>query len=113
MRRHILRLLVCTLVVFLTPAAALCAKYENKDTARDRQDYTMGTRPKEEGSTIILGRDPESGDTVMQSIPREREERDWYENMFMYINIDKDAPSEDVPDKPQSSPADGDTPDTP
>lgn len=99
------------LAVLLTASSGQAAKYSNKDTATNRQDYTMGTRPKEGSSQIILGQDPESGDTIMQVTPTEKEERDWYQNMFMYIDVNAgngeapDAPAQDAPAPKAEPPA--------
>lgn len=41
------------------------AKFPNKDTAKNRRDYDMGT----ETGSIRLGRDEDTGDTVMRHKP--------------------------------------------
>lgn len=46
-------------------AAEPLQKFPNKDTAKNRQDYDMGT----DTGTIQLGRDDETGDTVMRHNP--------------------------------------------
>lgn len=48
---------------------ALPSKFPNIDTAKNRQDYDIST-PGADG--IRLGRDEESGDTVMGTTPRKK-----------------------------------------
>lgn len=45
------------------------SKFPNIDTAKNRQDYEMST-PKADG--IRLGRDQDSGDTIMGSTPQKK-----------------------------------------
>jgi len=44
-------------------------KFPNRDTAKNRRDYEMGTDAG--ADTITLGRDPDSGDTVAIHKPKE------------------------------------------
>ncbi len=54
------------------------SKFPNIDTAKNRQDYGMGT-PKADG--IRLGRDEDTGDTVLGSTPpKKKREVDPYAN---------------------------------
>jgi|GEM_PF-929298 hypothetical protein len=48
-------------------------KFPNKDTAKNRRDYEMGTAAG--ADTITLGRDEESGDTVMVHTPKKQEQQ--------------------------------------
>lgn len=59
-----------------TPAAesktdAPQPKFPNKDTAKNRQDYEMGT----DTGSIQLGRDDASGDTVLRHNPPKKEQQ--------------------------------------
>jgi hypothetical protein len=48
-------------------------KFPNKDTAKNRQDYEMGTGT----GSIQLGRDESSGDTVMRHNPPRKEQEQY------------------------------------
>lgn len=48
-------------------------KFPNKDTAKNRQDYEMGTGT----GSIQLGRDEGSGDTVMRHNPPKKEQEQY------------------------------------
>jgi hypothetical protein len=52
---------------------APAGKFPNKDTAKNRKDYEMGTAAG--ADTITLGRDEESGDTVMVHTPKKQEQQ--------------------------------------
>jgi hypothetical protein len=49
------------------------SKFPNRDTAKNRRDYEMGTDAG--ADTITLGRDAESGDTVMTHKPKKQEQQ--------------------------------------
>ena len=49
------------------PEAQPQGKFKNRDTAKNRQDYEVGTDSGAE--TIQLGRDEDTGDTVMSHTP--------------------------------------------
>ncbi|SNS21141.1 hypothetical protein SAMN04488503_3206 [Humidesulfovibrio mexicanus] len=51
-----------------TPAGQ--TKFPNKDTAKNRRDYEMGTG----SANIEIGRDEASGDTVMRSNPPKKQQ---------------------------------------
>lgn len=49
------------------------AKFPNKDTAKNRQDYEMGT----DSGTIIMGRDAQTGeDVVIHAPPKKKQPRE-------------------------------------
>ena len=49
------------------------SKFPNRDTAKNRRDYEMGTDAG--ADTITLGRDADSGDTVMVHKPKKQEQQ--------------------------------------
>lgn len=61
-------------------------KFENKDTAKDRQDARWGTRNGK--STIVIDKN-ERGDTVINSIP-DKTETDDADKYPVIINVDTD-----------------------
>jgi len=53
--------------------APATVKYPNKDTAKNRQDYEMGTDSGADG--ITLGRDESTGDSVMRYTPPKKKQQ--------------------------------------
>lgn len=75
-------------VFFLTAAPAPAGnKFKNVDTAKDRQDNTFGTNPREGGTDITVEKN-DRGDTVVKSTPAPKEEVDWYEKTDMKLHMD-------------------------
>lgn len=46
-------------------------KFPNKDTAKNRQDYEMGT----DTGTIVMGRDAQTGEDVVLHVPPKKDQR--------------------------------------
>lgn len=64
-------------------AATLAASFENKDTAINRQDQTMGTHKGQ----AVTGRDEATNDQVMETKrPEKKPQRDYYDTMLITIN---------------------------
>ena len=86
MRRFLFAVSLILCVVFST-GLLWAAKFPNKDTAVNRQDETMGTRQSEETTTIQNDAKGESIDVV----PKKQEEKDWYQNMIIGVDVDADG----------------------
>ena len=76
-------------VVILTLSLAMAgAKFENKDTAANRQDSVFGTRTGADAAATTIETN-ESGDTVISSTPRPKpEEVDWYDKIIITASPD-------------------------
>ncbi|MES9996059.1 hypothetical protein [Desulfovibrio aminophilus] len=86
MRSFVAVLCLALAVVFSTPVAA--EKFPNKDTAKNRQDNTFGTRNADEITTIT---DNATDGLHIESVPRRQPERDWYENMVIGVDVGVNA----------------------
>lgn len=86
MRSFVAVLCLLLAVVFSTPVAA--GKFSNKDTAKNRQDNTFGTRNADEVTTIT---DNATDGLRIESVPRKQPERDWYENMVIGVDVGVNA----------------------
>ena len=66
------------------PEAQPHGKFLNRDTAKNRQDYEMGTDSG--ADSIRLGRDEDTGDTVMSHTPPKRQpQADPFENQPIQV----------------------------
>lgn len=73
-------------VVILTLSLALAgSKFPNKDTAKDRQDTTMGTKPRQEEVPPIIIEQKKNEDTNIQTQRPEQEEKDWYDSVIISV----------------------------
>ncbi|MCM0756671.1 hypothetical protein M7784_15660 [Desulfovibrio aminophilus] len=86
MRAFVAILCLTLAVVFSTPCAA--GKFPNKDTARNRQDNSFGTRQTDEVTTIT---ENATDGLRIDSVPRKQPERDWYENMVIGVDVGVNA----------------------
>ncbi len=87
MRRFKMIISLFLAAIIMTSAGALAQnKFENKDTATDRQDARWGTR---NGNSAIIIDKNERGDTVINSIPEKRED-DTADKYPVIINVDTD-----------------------
>lgn len=66
----------------LTPAAAQ-NKFENKDTAKNRQDNTFGTKSKADDKAVTTFGTNEAGDTTIDSDRPKQTEEDWYDKIII------------------------------
>jgi len=85
---HFARLLVIFFTVaFLTLSLALAgAKFENKDTAKDRQDNTFGTEQTDDTASTVFGTDA-AGDSTIRAKPQPQGEPvDWYDKVIITVN---------------------------
>ena len=88
MRRFSVAACLILCVVFST-LPALAGKFPNKDTAVNRQDETTGTR--QSGETVTIQNDAKSEN--MDVVPKKQEEKDWYENMVIGVDVGVNAPN--------------------
>lgn len=86
-------LLLAVTVVILTTSVGLAAKFENKDTAKNRKDNTFGTQPDEGRQKETSVTTDEDGNTVIRSKPDKREQEDWYDKII--ITVDPEVKIED------------------
>ncbi|WP_243544031.1 hypothetical protein [Pseudodesulfovibrio tunisiensis] len=88
--------LFAALALFLTvPATQAGSKFENKDTAKQRNTYTWGTDQGEDTATTTFGKDEGTGDstTILKSRPREPE-TDWYDKIIITVDPDTKWPKD-------------------
>lgn len=87
MRRFSILCLFAALSAILTLSVALAGnKFQNKDTAKDRQDNAFGTDAGEDTSTITFGTS-DRGDTTIKTKARPKEEPvDWYDKIIITVN---------------------------
>lgn len=83
-------------VALLTPAPAAAQKFPNKDTAKNRQDNVFGTRHA--GETIDIQDNATEG-LAIDAVPQKKEERDWYENMVIGVQVNATQPNQAAPVK--------------
>lgn len=62
---------------------ARAEKFENKDTAVNRQDNSFGTRNTQ--GNVTFGHD-ENSETISSEPPAPKPERDYYDNMVITVN---------------------------
>lgn len=86
--------LVLAAVVLLTPPAVSAGKFPNKDTAKNRQDNVFGT--PQAGETINVQDNATDGLTI-DATPKKHEERDWYENMVIGVQVNATQPTQAAP----------------
>lgn len=81
-------------VVLLTPVLGQAqTKFPNKDTAKNRQENTFGTRPVEgEGAVTTFGTD-ERGDSTIDSHQPKQEEVDWYDKVIIAVDPEVSWPN--------------------
>lgn len=92
--RFFMAVLFAALTVFLTvPTAHAGSKFENKDTAKQRNTYTWGTDQGEDAATTTFGKDEETGDstTILKSKPKPPE-TDWYDKIIITVDPDTKWP---------------------
>jgi len=83
-------------LIILTLSLALAgAKFNNEDTAKDRQENTFGTEPGDNTSSNEFGTN-DAGDTTIKSKARpKREPVDWYDKIIITVNPDTSWPKGD------------------
>lgn len=87
---------------YILPAALMLAalataqageKFPNKDTAKDRRDYTWGTQKSNTDSTTEFGTDPETGDSQIRlDTGPKKKPVDWYDKIIITVNPDTKWP---------------------
>lgn len=87
--------IVAATAVFLTLSLALAgAKFENKDTAKDRRENAFGTDETPDTATVTTGTD-DAGDSTLRVKPRPKQpEVDWYDKVIITVNPDTKWPQE-------------------
>jgi len=73
-------------VVILTLSLALAgSKFPNKDTAKNRQDTVMGTKPQQEEVPPITIEQKKGEDATTTTQRPKQEERDWYDSVIISV----------------------------
>lgn len=68
-------------------------KFKNKDTAKNRSDYTWGTSGGQSGDNTTFSKDEATGDTVIHVDPGpKKEEVDWYDKVIITVDPDVSWP---------------------
>jgi hypothetical protein len=85
--------IVAATAVFLTLSLALAgAKFENKDTAKDRRENAFGTDEAPDTATVTTGTD-DAGDSTLKVKSRPKQpEVDWYDKVIITVNPDTKWP---------------------
>jgi len=85
---------IAAAVVLLTLTLALAGgKFDNKDTARNRQDSAFGTAQGAKSGNSTIGTNA-SGDTVINAKPAPAPEPvDWYDKVIITVNPNVNWPS--------------------
>ena len=80
-------------VALLTPVmGGAQSKFPNKDTAKNRQDNTFGTRSVEGENAVTTFGTNERGDTTIDSHQPKQEEVDWYDKVIIAVDPDVSWP---------------------
>ncbi len=98
--RHVLAALLAMILLAAVPALAQSThdqKFPNKDTAKNRTDNSFGTRGGAEAISIEENR--EQGVTI-DATPRKTEEKDWYQNMIIGVDVNANPHVPHGPKKP-------------
>lgn len=78
--------IIAVTVVILTLSLALAgSKFPNKDTAKDRQDNVMSTRPSEDEEQVIIINQKKKEDTTVRTKRSKTEEEDWYDSVIISV----------------------------
>ena len=88
-------LLLAATAVFLTLSLALAGpKFENKDTAKDRQDEAFGTEQSDDTSGTSIGTN-DAGNSAIRAKPRPAPEPvDWYDKVIITVNPNVNWPQD-------------------
>ena len=88
-------LLLAATAVFLTLSLALAgAKFENKDTAKDRRDEAFGTEQTDDTGSTTIGTN-DAGDSSIRAKPRPAPEPvDWYDKVIITVNPNVNWPQD-------------------
>lgn len=82
-------------IVLACPMAAAGQKFKNKDTAKNRSNYTWGTSAGQTGGNATFSKDAQ-GDTVIHADPGpKKEEVDWYDKVIITVDPDVSWPRDD------------------
>ncbi|WP_419786917.1 hypothetical protein [Pseudodesulfovibrio sp.] len=86
--------IIAATVVLLTFSLALAGgKFENKDTAKNRQDNAFGTKTGATTGNTTFGTN-EAGDSTIDATPAPKpEEVDWYDKVIITVNPNVNWPS--------------------
>ncbi|KAB1442443.1 hypothetical protein F8A88_06955 [Pseudodesulfovibrio senegalensis] len=82
-------------IVLACPMTATAQKFKNKDTAKNRSDYTWGTSKDQTDGNTTFSKD-EQGNTVIHADPGpKKEEVDWYDKVIITVDPDVSWPRDD------------------
>ncbi|MDD3313400.1 hypothetical protein [Pseudodesulfovibrio sp.] len=88
------RLFIIAAVVLLTLSLALAgAKFENKDTAKNRQDTAFGTAQGDKTGNATIGANAAGDSTINVKAAPAPEPVDWYDKVIITVNPNVNWPA--------------------
>jgi len=83
-------------IIILTLSLALAgAKFQNEDTAKNRQDNALGTEPGDNTSSNEFGNNDAGDNTIKSKARSKRDPVDWYEKIIISVNPSTSWPKGD------------------